>query len=483
MKSISKTLAAFAFIFSSLLASEVHAQTSWSSGRYANSVNEVRTLKVNGASKIRYQLSGETEANYDFVTITDRQGRMLATGSGKLSAIGIADGDQIQVRFTSDRSISAAGFKVLVFDGSPVVGNAINNYAYNAPFGSVAEIPGALAENGYQIASEVMFRWFNGDGSNLRWSMNYVLSNIPRSQGAHDKWKGNLYSMIYDPKMRESLLNSLAREKNSAGKSLLHEGGTFDWISTEISTLKTPNSFQTKEQEENSMNWIAEVGFSENQPYSIPIPGAKPYKLPYIVTNTDAALAIGAGTMRWVPSGKVTISNDGTKATVKVTAMGVYFRDGYDFLDKVGTETQKLGCFRKFPFAVAARSYTQLGTGFDCYTNETFRQWATQNPGRGKDFRIFSDVVSYPSDVGFEWILDIPPDMQRRISCKDTVASRIAETDPRRYGVVRSGGSLWSDFWYVVQTDLADIAVGSDLSSYVRVKNGAWTKISVSLSC
>jgi len=82
---------------------------------YPNNVDKTDTFTKSGATKMRVHFSAfATESGYDKVYILNGAGTVLATYDGSKGAFTSAevDGDTIKVRFTSDGSVVAAGWKI-----------------------------------------------------------------------------------------------------------------------------------------------------------------------------------------------------------------------------------------------------------------------------------------------------------------------------------------------------------------------------------
>lgn len=82
---------------------------------YPNNANDSVTLSVPGASKIRVKFDAfNLESNYDFLYLLNGSGSTVATYTGNKGAFTSADvaGDTVTLRFVSDYSVNAAGYKV-----------------------------------------------------------------------------------------------------------------------------------------------------------------------------------------------------------------------------------------------------------------------------------------------------------------------------------------------------------------------------------
>jgi hypothetical protein len=80
---------------------------------YTNSFSSEWVISEAGARQIRAHFSRiETERGYDFVTISDKDDRVIATYSGKQEDITtpVIAGDTLKIRFTTDSSVTGWGF-------------------------------------------------------------------------------------------------------------------------------------------------------------------------------------------------------------------------------------------------------------------------------------------------------------------------------------------------------------------------------------
>ncbi|WP_069471217.1 CHAP domain-containing protein [Candidatus Marithrix sp. Canyon 246] len=89
-------------------------QASFSTGRYENNQNINRTLSISGASSLQVQITGETERNYDWISIYDSNGQQVRRVSGPLNVSFTVSGSSIRVNFSSDGSITKSGATVTI---------------------------------------------------------------------------------------------------------------------------------------------------------------------------------------------------------------------------------------------------------------------------------------------------------------------------------------------------------------------------------
>lgn len=371
--------------------SQANAQTSsWTSGTYSNNQSFTRPVSVPGASRISYSIIGETESGYDFVTVRDERGNVLASRlSGRIAHYGVANGSTVYVSFTSDYSVVKSGFTVQVTSLAPMTGAGSLTPPPTPtpapPAFSVVQIPGIMRDLRWNTAADWMDRWFNGDGSNLVLPLIQITSLSSEVLAATRRWNGD-GSLLNRREVRDELIRGLRREVDARGVSVLVRGGSYDFIAKELAAAG--NSFDSVEGELAKMYWIDQVNTGS--------------RIDFILSGlqiTEAIAAIDRASVRLVPSGRVTVS--GNLATVSIDRLAVYFRDAYDF-----EGTQPLGCWLLNPPGVT--SVTSPFSSSNCVYNSTFRDWRQQNPTRGKDFRIFSQLSEIPvtSNLSFQYVLN-----------------------------------------------------------------------------
>lgn len=89
--------------------------TEWTKRPYENDENVTIQLCVPGADAIRVRVVGETESNYDFITIKDNiTVEEIAKLSGILNNEYEVSGNCIVTTFTSDSSVIKEGFTITV---------------------------------------------------------------------------------------------------------------------------------------------------------------------------------------------------------------------------------------------------------------------------------------------------------------------------------------------------------------------------------
>ena len=88
--------------------------TEWSTGAYGNNEDRSQTLSVPGAEALKVSISGETELNYDFITVYDSNGNQIQRLHGGINSSFIVNGDSVRVRLTSDGSVTRSGVTVTI---------------------------------------------------------------------------------------------------------------------------------------------------------------------------------------------------------------------------------------------------------------------------------------------------------------------------------------------------------------------------------
>lgn len=362
--------------------------TSWTTGTYGNNQSFTRPVTVPGASRISYSIVGVTEANFDFVSVRDARGNVLVSRlSGQIAHSGVADGDTVYVTFTSDYSVVKSGFTVRVSNLAPATGagSLLPSPTTQPTVFSVVQIPSIMRALGWSTAADWMDRWFYGDGTNLVLPFSQIAALDSEVQRSAQQWNADS-SFLNRQGVRDELIRGLRREVDSRGVSVLVRGGSYDFISKELTAAG--NTFDTVEGEMAKMFWIDQVNTGS--------------RIKFILSGlqtTEAVAAVDRGTVRLVPSGQVIVSGD--RAIVTINRLAVYFRDAYEF-----DGWQPLGCWTSYPPGATAAALPFSSS--NCVYNSNFRAWRDQNPTRGKDFRIFSQMTDVPmrGTLSFQYTLN-----------------------------------------------------------------------------
>jgi hypothetical protein len=96
-------------------ANKAGAHTTFTTGAYGNNARMTDTLSIPGATSLRVTVTGDTEANFDFLYIYDSVNVLLRTYSGMgIHEIFTVTGSSINILFTSDNSVTASGVTVTI---------------------------------------------------------------------------------------------------------------------------------------------------------------------------------------------------------------------------------------------------------------------------------------------------------------------------------------------------------------------------------
>ena len=95
-------------------ASAEDSQITWTTGTYSNNTNISKTLTIPDATTLIVTLIGETEQNYDFITIKDKNGNVVKKLSGSINETFEVSGDVITANLKSDYSVTKSGVTVSI---------------------------------------------------------------------------------------------------------------------------------------------------------------------------------------------------------------------------------------------------------------------------------------------------------------------------------------------------------------------------------
>jgi len=95
--------------------------TTWTTGAYDNYEDRSKTLSIPDAQELIVTVKGETESDYDYITIYDRHGHEIKRLSGDINTELTVKGSLIRARLKSDYSITKSGVTVTIKDsgGTP----------------------------------------------------------------------------------------------------------------------------------------------------------------------------------------------------------------------------------------------------------------------------------------------------------------------------------------------------------------------------
>ena len=117
---------------------------SWSTGAYGNNEDRAETLRVPGATAIRVSLSGETEANYDFVYVYNGNRELVASFHGPMNTSVVVQDDTAIVRLRTDGSVTRSGITATAAQAG-VTEWTTGAYGNNEDRSQTLSIPGAEA--------------------------------------------------------------------------------------------------------------------------------------------------------------------------------------------------------------------------------------------------------------------------------------------------------------------------------------------------
>ncbi len=104
---------------------------SWTSGPYSNNTNIYKVLEILSATSLVVTVSGETEPNYDFITIYNEDNQEVFRHSGSINSTFTVPGYKITAHFTSDVSVTKSGVTVTIkgdmIPNIEVVSNSANS--------------------------------------------------------------------------------------------------------------------------------------------------------------------------------------------------------------------------------------------------------------------------------------------------------------------------------------------------------------------
>ena len=119
------------FLVLSIAASGLIAQTTWNTGKYRDFDDKMQVLSVNNAKALKVTICGETECNYDFVSIYDSCGKLVAKLSGHINKTIYVQGSSIIAKLKADDSYTADGVKVTVCAAESAAAQACPIYENN----------------------------------------------------------------------------------------------------------------------------------------------------------------------------------------------------------------------------------------------------------------------------------------------------------------------------------------------------------------
>ena len=94
-------------------------KVTWDMGTYKNNENYEKILNVPNPTRgaqYKFTISGETEAFYDFISVTDLNGKTIGNWNGKILSNSIIQTPGVKVHFQSDSSVTKSGVQINVHE-------------------------------------------------------------------------------------------------------------------------------------------------------------------------------------------------------------------------------------------------------------------------------------------------------------------------------------------------------------------------------
>lgn len=299
-----------------------NALTSWTTGKYENNQNISKVLLIPGAKKIEVSISGDTEECCDHVYIYNAQIQTdnpvaIETLSGVINKTFVVNSRSIKVKLVSDYSVTGKGISV-----------TIKKVGDNKEM-EITDIPDAMGLKGWYQAEKLMRYWFQGSGETMKVSIDDIQKMNAEIRDTIDNWEVEAFhDRILDEDLKKYLIVSLKKLSNGKGGSVIPDGGTFDFIDSELK--KAGNSYHEQTWEKENLDYIRDVAIEGD-----------------LDNINDYVASYSAISLRLVAKGKVEIDDE--IATINIDKFGVYLRDKYDFEDEYDFWSQILGCWSKKP--------------------------------------------------------------------------------------------------------------------------------------
>jgi hypothetical protein len=229
---------------------------------------------------------------------------------------------------------------------------------------TVKDIPCIMRRKNWRFAADLMEYWFAGSGQNYNIDISDVTDISESATNAINNWENKaLNNTLFDQGMWERLISELERTPNNSGGMVLPDGGTFNFIQTEIPPAN--QEWRPLASEQNTMHWFEEKVISD-------------------LSLDEYKAAFGEGVLRLVANGEVIVNNG--NVTINVLEVGVYFRDSYDFIGN-----QFLGYWSY------NSPYVGLLPGLSYFTLTNNNSFKTYNTSIGEsefhgNYRIFSSI-------------------------------------------------------------------------------------------
>jgi len=145
------------------LSTILHAETTWTTGTYANNQDTRQELSIPNATRLIVSVVGTTENNYDFIYIYNNRGRRIKRFSGTINEEFTITGSTITARLRSDFSVVGSGVTVTIREVNTPPSNTTwttGRYQNNQDIRQQLSIPNATGltvsmvgttENGYDF--------------------------------------------------------------------------------------------------------------------------------------------------------------------------------------------------------------------------------------------------------------------------------------------------------------------------------------------
>lgn len=101
-------------VFSTGDASTTSTATSWTTGNYSNNQNISKTLTIPGATSLTVRVTGETEAEYDYIYIYDQYDNLIKTLTGTINHTFTVNGSSIRAQLKTDYSVTKSGVTISI---------------------------------------------------------------------------------------------------------------------------------------------------------------------------------------------------------------------------------------------------------------------------------------------------------------------------------------------------------------------------------
>ena len=259
----------------------------------------------------------------------------------------------------------------------PVTDTACNSTAFTA-------IPCIMkVKIGWDLAPKLMNYWYAGSGKTVYISSDTIRNIAPSDFGAITVTEA--IDFLKDPALfditvidknkkpipgfyKRGLERELANTKNSNGKLVLANGGSFTHIADEFNYFRYNPYYNDKTLEQKSLHFIAEKTVVSSD------------------VNEEYTAAIGSAAFRLVTKGYVAIDKITKVKTIVITGGAVYLRDKYDFIGKQG-----LGCW--------SLSWPYVVPGW-CINNSDFRNYnikKNRDESRGNFL-----IISQPEEFTYQ---------------------------------------------------------------------------------